>query len=339
MVVYLEFESDTASNKTEKYKSQLTASAYWYERPTEHMVTILKPKIDKLSLTLHIHDEHRKAIPEGLWGMASDPETPEYVNSKSEYKGSNEYRTSVSWVYPGGGPVLIQCDPKSKKGKNIPYIRFEFNPDRLGVAGLSAFKKQIPVILLGNGSWATLIENAKITRLDIAVDLHNIDIENLLIGTMKPGKKISYFGIEGKAETNYLNVTSKGSGLYVYDKKQKYVDDKQPPEFGDTPHTRVEVRTSTTKGILGLLSLMNHLKKISLVDIEAPEPPEELHHWKLFQDSCRYRGLDNALKNLPDEVGKMYLDAVKSVEGEIWQPEKLWGFWAETIHKSGLLEP
>ena len=315
---------------------QLIALHIGIKRPTGFKVTVLKPKIDNISLTLHIHDEHRQAVPEGLWDMADDAETLEYVNSKAGFKGSNNYKTSVSWVNPGGGAVLIQCQPKAKKGKDIPFLRFEFNPDQLGPEGLSRFKEQLIVILLGNGSWETLIKEAKVTRLDIAVDLLNVDTEDLLVGAKKPGKKMSYFGIGGKIETAYQNTTNT---IYIYDKKQKQIDDKQTPEFGNTPHTRVEIKTRTTKGILGLPSLMNHLNKVSLIDIEAPEPPEEHHHWKLFQDACRYRGMDGALNFLSDDVRGKYIEAIEAVEGEIWQPEKLWGFWAETVHKSRLLDP
>jgi len=182
----------------------------------------------------------------------------------------------------------------------------------------------------------------KVTRLDIAVDLINIDLEDLLVSTPKPSVSMGYFGLTGKAETKYLNVNKKGSNLYVYDRRARLAKLQQEgvgdgPEYGDTKHTRVEVRTHADKPITALPGLQNRLKRIDLIDIEAAEPPEEQYHWQLFQDSCRYRGVAGALALLPDGVRDQYEAAIKAVSGQLWRPDKLWGHWPEVVEESGLL--
>lgn len=333
MVVKISKKSDVGSNKTQKHAIAVNCTAYTYKRPTGYIVNVMKPKIDCLSVTLHVHDEHRQAIPEGLWALVHDPDNPQYINSKAGYKGSSYYKTSICWVDPvTKARVLIQCQPTTKAKKGTAYLRFEFNPDQLGATGLANFKEQLPLILLGNGTWETIINEGCITRLDVAVDLVNVDVEDLLVATKKPGKKLSYFGLGGKIETAYQNTTKT---IYIYDKRQKQLDDDLEPEYGGAPHTRVEIRTKTTKGILGLPTLMNHLKKVHLVDIEAPNPPEEVHHWKLFQNACRYKGVGGALKELPDPVSAQYKAAIAAIEKEVWQPDEIWDYWPETISKSG----
>ena len=337
MVVKISHKSDVGSNKTKKYAVAIDDTGYRYERPNGYKVTVTKPKIDRLAITLHVHDaDGQKAIPHGLWDMVDGDEYPQYINSKADLKGSNAYKTSVCWVDPiSKGSVLIQCQPWSKGKKNTPFMRFELNPDRLGPEGVSRFKKELLVIFLDNIPYETLRKAGNVTRLDVAVDLVNVDVEDLLVAAKKPGKKLSYFGIGGKIETAYQN-TSKT--IYIYDKKQAQLDKDLKPEYGETPYTRVEIRTRTTKGITGLPKLLNHLKKVSLVDIEAPNPPEEEHHWKLFQDACRYRGLDGALGVFPENIRSQYQAAIDAVAGDVWQPAKLWSFWPETVAKSGLLE-
>ena len=180
------------------------------------------------------------------------------------------------------------------------------------------------------------------TRLDIAVDLVNIDLEDLLVSTPKLTVSMGYFGLTGKDETKYLNVNKKGSNLYVYDRrthlgKLEEMGVGDGPEYGAAKHTRVEVRTKADKPITSLPGLKNRLKRIDLIDIEAAEPPEQEHHWRLFQDSCRYRGLGGALGLLPDDVRDEYEIAIKAVAGELWQLERLWVLWPEAVVKSGLL--
>ena len=59
--------------------------------------------------------------------------------------------------------------------------------------------------------------------------------------------------------------------------------------------------------------------------------PEEPHHWKLFQDACRYRGMGGALSLLPVSIRPAYQQALDSAKGALWRPEKLWDHWHEAL--------
>ena len=335
MVVEFLHKTDAGSNKPEKYAVQLTSSAYWYTRPSGFKVTILKPKIDRISITCPVGSVgDQEVIRKKLKALAEDIDTPGLTKwQKMKGWGAGKYARSYGLSVGKGTQVLIQCTA----GKtDTAFLRFEFNPDHIGSKGVAVFKETLPEITGGIVSYGDLAKTGRVTRVDVAVDLINVDIEDLLIGVKKPGKKMSYFGIGGKIETAYQNTTRT---IYIYDKRQKQIDDGVAPKYGSTPHTRVEIRTSTTKSILQLPKLMNHLKKVSLIDIEAPDPPEEPHHWNQFQDACRYRGLDGALNQLPDDVRAKYEEAIDAVSGELWRPDKLWSHWPETVQKSGLLEP
>ncbi len=340
MVVTLEHTADTGSNQPGKVGVQLIAMAYSYKRPSGFTVSVLKPKIDRLSLTFDIQGElTRKKVRDHLHSQALNDSPIVTPWKKHKDWGASKYSRSYSLSVGGENAVLLQ---HAALKANHRFLRFEFNPYHVGPDGVEVFRTHLLKITGGLVTYESLAFGGKVTRLDIAIDLVNIDLEDLLISTSKPGVTSGYFNPSGKAETKYLNVNTKGSNLYVYDRKAKLLKDLEKGsvdalEFGETKLTRVEVRTSTEKPLAELSSLTNRLKKIDLIDIEAVEPPEEEHHWKMFQDSCRYRGLAGALSQLPNSLSAKYEDAITSASGQLWKPETLWGTWPQVVEGSGLL--
>ncbi len=341
MVVKLTNPADTGSNKHDDYAVQLTAQAYSYLRPTNFRVAVMRPKIDRLAVTLPVLSVADQVKIRGrLESLSSDPNDPTLEQwGKKKGWGAGKYARSYGLNLGNGGRVLVQCT--AGKG-SVAFLRFEFNPDGVGTEGVAQFRDLLPEITCGKVTYEMFANVGKVTRLDIAVDLINIDLEDLLVSTPKVGVSMGYFGLTGKAETKYLSVNKKGSNLYVYDRRARLRKRQQDgigdgPEYGDAKHTRVEVRTKADKPIVALPALKNRLKRIDLVDIEAAEPPEEQHHWQHFQDSCRYRGVAGALALLPDGVRDQYEAAISAVSGHLWRPDKLWGLWPEAVEKSGLL--
>jgi hypothetical protein len=334
------YKADTGSNKPGNVAVQLSARAYYHNRPTNYRVSVLKPKIDRLSVTLAVDEPAaRKKIRKHLIELAASASPLLTTWKKRKGWGSGKYDLSYDMTPGGDKHVLVQC---AKPNSPVGLLRFEFNPDAIGPAGVEQFRTRLPEITAGLVSYAHLAHAGKVTRLDIAVDLVNIDIEDLLISTPKSGVTHSYFGLTGKAETKYLNVNKRGSDLYVYDRKSLLHKLQAEgvgagSEFDQAKYTRVEVRAIPDKPIVQLVKLHNRLKRINLLDIEAAKPPEQPHHWKLFQDACRYRGLAGALAMLPDDVRGLYEDAVMAIETSLWQPDLLWSKWPETLARSGLL--
>ncbi len=340
MALKFNYPADTGSNKPENVEVNISARAYYHIRPTKFHVSVLKPKIDRLSVTLAVDNPAAsKKIRKHLSELATSATPILTAWKKRKGWGSGKYDLSFDMTLGGDKHVLVQC---ANAKSPVSLLRFEFNPDAIGPAGVKQFRTQLPEITGGLVSYDQLAHAGKVTRLDLAIDLVNIDIEDLLISTPKPGVSNAYFGLTGKAETKYLNVNKRGSDLYVYDRKthlQKLQADGvgAGSEFGQAKYTRVEVRAIPNKPIVQLEKLHNRLKRIGLLDIEAAEPPEQPHHWRLFQDACRYRGLAGALALLPDGVRGQYEDAVTEIEASLWRPELIWSKWPEALVKIGLL--
>lgn len=340
MPVIFEHKADTGSNKPDKYGVQLTAKAYWYQRPTGYTVTVMKPIIDRISLTYPVSDPAiRKVIRKHLkeWAKAQDPMISHWA--KTPKWGSSKYAHSFAINCKPGTKLLVQL---AKEGTNAGFLRVEFNPSALGPLGVQSFRDLIPDLTCNAFTYNDLALGCRVTRIDVAVDLVNIEPEDLLIKASKPGVKMAYFGLSGDLETSYLNVTKKGSKLYVYDrktllKKQQQEGQGKGSPYGEAEYTRVEVRLTPEKPITKLASMHNPLTKLDLIDIEAPVPPESEHHWRLFQDSCRYRGLENALDLLPTGTREAYLAAVQAAQGQVWRPNTLWGHWSDALLKSAVM--
>jgi hypothetical protein len=328
-------KADTGSNQPGKYGVQLYAQAYWYMRPNKYEVAVLKPKVDRISVTFDVEDPHVAATVRKHLIELQKGDNPIITKwKKRKGWGSGSYDRSYGLPVAPGKSILVQCAPISSP---VSLLRVEFNPSNIGPTGVAAFRKSVPLITANQFDYTAFAKHGRVTRIDIAVDLVNIDIEDLLISTPKPGVTNGYFGITGKAETKYLNVNKSGSKLYVYDKKAALKAVGKVSEFGEAKLTRVERRTHPNVPIVALPEMNNRLKAIDILDIEAATPPEELHHWKLFQDACRYRGLAGALALLPADIRAAYEAAISDASATLWRPDDLWKTWPEALNTSGLL--
>ena len=337
-------KADTGSNKPGKFVVPAHRKAYSYTRASGFEVFVLKPTIDRFSVTFDVNEaQQRVAIRKTLdqWCKSSDNLVGPWTKLKDW--GSAKYSKSFAINCNPTAPVMLQLAPeKTQKGgpSKLRYMRLDMNPSALGPDSMKALHQAIPKITAGHVEYADILAEGNITRFDIAVDIVNLDIEDVFIATKNPGKSHSYFSAVGKAETTYLGVTSKGSKLYVYDKKTQLAETgkKQPaPFFRQAKWTRVEFRKQFEKPPAKLASSHNPFKDIRLIDVEAPKLPVQPYVWNMFIDSCRYRGIEGALKQVPSLFRKDFKAAILTSKDYVWKPEDLWGYWPETLKKSRIL--
>ena len=91
----------------------------------------------------------------------------------------------------------MQAGPKKPGLKHD--LRLEFNPTRLGLAGIAFLKSQLESLLVGALSYAHIMAAGTVTRLDIAVDVVGIRISDLDVRFMGEGKSHWYLSINGAA--------------------------------------------------------------------------------------------------------------------------------------------
>lgn len=330
-----------ASNKPESLAVKLIAYGYGSG------FAALRPVIDKITITFDIPThEDQQGIKTFLVGAKEDGSL---LKAPPAY-GKSNYGWRLLLPVPGTGENLLleagPPKPKNPETKSAPFLRFEFNPAKLGADGVRYIREWLrDCVLLDQYLWSDIATKGRVTRLDVAVDLLGVRTENLLVssqakaGGEKPFKRVSYHSLAGRLETIYPQFR-KGSlsPFCIYDKKQELADTGHDAKFGWLSHARVEARKQPNRPIATLHKMSNPFAGLTVSDPTGKvDPPEAPHAWSFFLDSCRVHGLEHALSQLPTESLKAsYAKAYDEADRRVWRPEKLWNFWPKTLAESGL---
>jgi hypothetical protein len=293
-------------------------------------IIVTRPIIDKISLTFDVTGaEDRDAIAGILMDLSKDETSPEYTAATG--KG---YQVNLTLTHAESGQsVLIQAVPKSKAA----FLRFEFNPTKLGPDGMAFFKERLSDFLGFNWTWDDVKQLARVTRIDVAVDFVNAHRNELVCEWDKPTKTISYVGPHGSLETTYLGMTAskKNSKFKAYNKNRQLAADDRQPKFGGVPHTRVEFRVKTNHPIAGLSKLQNPLARATINFVPRKNPHVANYAWEHFTDSAQRRGLEPALVLVPPNLRKAYRVPWKEA-APIWHSPSIWTRWADSLDAASL---
>lgn len=165
------------------------------------------------------------------------------------------------WPKPGEQRGYIKIGPRraraevaiqpliGPKGKVIAWrLRLEWNPRKAGVEGFERLRSLVAHDLFIDPQCALeWFQGARITRLDIAVDVLGVERPSLFL-RLPDQKKVQTYGrwASGLETTNHKSSEGgKGKGgLSAYDKRQEQLDKKpdKEPMFGQVPHQRIERR-------------------------------------------------------------------------------------------------
>lgn len=267
------------------------------------------PEIDKISLVVRLDkDLHGQFVHEALCYLENKEFGYVPVKSGPMYTVSFQLLCpDAGWLILAKNPcVLVQATTKDHPNR---HIRIEYNPTKL-FSPLSTLKPEDgePVIEhldleftgLCGYSFFELISAATVSRLDVCVTVMNRHLEDYLYKVKYNPSANNHFGKDGHLESIYYGKRS-GNQIAIYDKAKELYGKKT-----DVKRFRMEVRLKPTKmPIQALWGLENPFGKISLHSLYAPNPPLSVGHWIAFQDACRYRGMDYALKMQPPKEQKV----------------------------------
>lgn len=232
--------------------------------------------------------------------------------------------TGVVSVLGGKRPVHIQVAPKAE-GK--PFMRLEFNPAKIGAAGLHELHTVIAQFL--PGGFGYLIAHGRVSRLDIAVDFvvgsSRLAMDDLVFFPHDGAPFVREYGAGGHLQTTMLG---KGGGnqwkLYRKDKEQKAKKGRTIPAT-----IRVErVLRGQKMKLASLPSLANVFAPTTFAHSLPPRPAwEDEARWTLFSDSVKVRGITNALLLMPNARRTKYRKHFKEHPAPWWKPTAIWGQW------------
>jgi len=224
------------------------------------------------------------------------------------------------------GTLLLQTDPVYA---NSSVFRCEFNPARLHMADVAAVLSF--VLPWGYGD---LVKSGRCTRLDIAIDILGVDIEDLLVWNTTARRTRIYTTEHGRLETYYLGSTSSPRHYVIYDKRAEMEKKGIDTYLPDGPIVRIEARLRPSVYWCDMSELTNPFAKLNVASYASIGASDAETH--LFLDSCRLRGPQAALKRVKESDTALWSKYSKRLEQHVspwWDPEHIWEQYPHLIRE------
>ena len=191
--------------------------------------------------------------------------------------------------------------------------------------------------LLPGAGWDFLMEKGRVSRLDVAADIHGARMHHFHLLPQQVLVTKTYEN-QAKLKTIYVGKPT-GNQLKVYSKSFE-MKLAGTPLSG--PVVRIEKRLKNVGPLAGIVELENPLLGFHIVSTPPGPPPGEdtekkSYVWRLFLDSVARRTLGPALKLLPPGKMTVYRKHFKGYEQPWWDPHEVWAEWPDTLKKMRLV--
>lgn len=261
------------------------------------------------------------------------------------FGSTGRFRYGVHLLAPSGCKLLINFGVRDSKRQ--PFgLRIECNPAALSLEDIAFvhrfFSEAFP------SDYLALLRGARIRRVDIAVDLLRVNLDDLLV-TYSHAQNLTMFGkrvsgVKGRVETLTFGSVTSSSAAAVYSKDveaiQKLMNGASTPSreadrLSDNavrqlvaanayPIVRVEVRLR--KQVLSpadLGALENRLLRFRFVEVKHTSliPPLTA---KAFRSMCRDMGVKAALRAFKGHSCYSQLRDLLRRRPQWWDPEASW---------------
>lgn len=272
---------------------------------------------DKISFITCIDNPNQyEFIINMLHGLTADNEygykkfIPGYSTSHFLYAGNDTNLPKTK-----RNTLLFQLATNSKK--KLP-IRCEFNPQKVDMAMVHEY-----INCLAKCSWDKFIKPARITRIDLAVDLPGMSLEQLAFNVKGVKLAQAYTGIQGTPAIQTLYFGSKESKQYfaIYDKGRE-----ESKKTGKVyiPKVRIEARLRNQKiPYNDLLSMKNPFESLDVFDLRFVQKNSDEYE-RCFWSLAQYQTVRGALKKSPKNKIKSLVSSVNRQECSWWEPKEIW---------------
>lgn len=274
-----------------------------------------KITIDKLSITKSdFGADHARIACNRLIEMA------EHNPLKLRLKAGHRHHLQGELKITGSNsPLLIQAGARHS---GISDYRIELNPSKLATVGLEEVREFLDnITFIG---FQEFFNAGKVTRIDVALDLPGLTLEDVTIRSKGQRKHGLFSGAGGKLETIYLgSPRANGSVAYVRE------DDDGDNEL------RIERRLKPNCLGSDLRFLPNPFHKIELVSTASIVCHLTGMIPQQFFDSVRLRGVRAVLKTLPRKQRQAILTTLSDPSKSLLPPMNLiWQRWHSLLWES-----
>jgi hypothetical protein len=216
-------------------------------------------------------------------------------------------------------------------------VRLEFNPSKLGVAGLEHLHGILSSVI--SGGWQVFVKHGRISRLDVAVDLVGVRITKLKMVPKKAVVSQTWNSSKGKLLT-YQWGKPTGSYTQIYNKTAEM--EARGKAVSGPPITRFERRLKQPgcKTLTKLVELDNPFEGFVLTNAmpQASDGGKDWM-WPLFCDSVTIRGLHAALQLVSEGKRPVYKKRFANAAPNWWNPEAIWAQWPAVVQQSKIGDP
>lgn len=301
---------------------KLIAKSIWVHE--KHEIVVLKPTIDTIVLTINGNEalgsikpnQFGSGVPTalGYWSAFyqrvieefNQPDNDEITPGQSF--GSN-YLIAADLNVGGGKTARLYTKPKSPKS---PAVRLEYSPAKWSAKNFAKFLDIWHSLDLDNVPFASLMADARIVRLDVAVDVLNVRPVDLLVfsdkvfktwtaASMYEGAETFQFYTKTLKQKPHVN-PKKRAQLMVYDKRLERIAMGAKPRFGDLWHTRLEFSRRTNRFLKSLPGLPCPYKDWEVRRTLSSKLALPDWLWPMFLDSIRLRGWSETSKLIPKSM-------------------------------------
>jgi hypothetical protein len=294
----------------------------------DSMVALSSLFIDRFSLTFPVSSRELQHRIEGLFDGCADSaivERVRYGELLARYYFA--YTLPLAW----GQSAIIQLAPRDSR---MNFLRLEFNPNHPGPA------QEHPFLMLEDilrrvwpaFSSAPVLERARVSRVDFAVDIHDVHIDRLGICHSTRSVSSRIFERGGQTTGIYLGARKSKHYVAIYDKKVEASDCRGITLEREC--TRVE---SCSRDIGRLSALSNMRNPFELFTLHLYPPYNQVDHEHVhFFDSCRYRGVQAALYLIQNRRKRAAYRAWLSETCRLswWHPDVIWGQRMDALQRA-----
>ncbi len=308
--------------------------------PKQASTAALKPFIDKISVTMTVptvqfgkdmYEPHslaqkdiesfpRKKAPAGyryamklpIAGIAEERKWPLYA---------------FQWVDLNG--------PEQPKARYITNVRIEFVPVDLGPAGILELHAVLSSLM--DGGWGCFIKHGKITRIDVAIDLPHVQMDQFLL---LPTQVLTTTRWSNNGELESIQYGKpKNSHTLIYNRAAKRESMGQSPEGKEG--VRVERRQKGLNLKFDDLPALPFPFKGTVCDQLYPAKPDDekkAYIWQHFLCAVQVKGLNAALASLPPTKRTIYRKHLNHSQANWWDPDAIWGMWGPMLSDLGIAD-
>lgn len=287
--------------------------------------------LDKIALAYRCECEAAEAIKENIVYLKNES----VLNIHQRGMDFQGRRFKFNYIVNVGSlqheQVLIMCCPITS---GTPQFVIEFNPNNFSSTGMNQLWESLEIIL-GDVYFEGFVEEALVTRLDIAFDVEGISPNSVEVRGQRLHLGDRRTGDKGKTTSFYIGSRRSDLHFCIYDRSE-LPNAAVPP---DTAITRVEARIKPRLPLSGLRGIENPFNRLTIINsITNNQLNQFPTRYRLFWGAIQFNGLQGAGSLITRyETRRDYLAFIEEELSPDWyDPLSLWCSYPRALRRLNL---